>query len=447
MKRHFSIFGLIIILLTAAVLIPSFRTQSAQAVPGGTYKHLKLFNDILALIESKYVEEVDSEELIQGAIEGMLRKLDPHSAFLTPEFFNELNIDTKGEFGGLGIEIMNKDDYILIIAPIDDTPAAEAGVMSGDLIVAIDRESTKGLPLLDAVKKLRGKKGTKVTISVMREGVAKPFDITITRDIIKIESVKSRVEEDNFLYVRIKQFNMTTHRDLKKSLSDAEKKPGGIPGLVLDLRNNPGGLLSQAIMVSDLFLEEGKIVYTSGRDNMQNIVEQAKKAGTYADFPIVVLINDGSASASEIVAGALQDHKRAVLVGTKSFGKGSVQTIMRLDDGSGLKLTTAKYFTPLGRDIQAKGITPDIVIEASPYANIDPAKRRFYRERLKERDLENHLLNKDENGEPEIEEPKDLTAEEIEAELGEDVEDYQLQLALELLRSWDIFQSKKAKSD
>ena len=420
-----------------------------------TYEYLKVFNQVLSLVESKYVEPVAPKELIYGAIDGMLRKLDPHSGFLTPEFFEELNVDTKGSFAGLGIEISTKDDFIVVIAPIDDTPAAAAGIRTGDLITGIDGETTKGMALMDAVHKLRGPKGSKVTLTIFREGEAKPFDLPITRDVINIKSVKARAEKDGFGYVRISQFNMTTSRDLKKAIEDVQKEAGGLKGLVLDLRNNPGGLLNQAIKVADLFLSDGKIVYTAGRDPSQNMVERATKAGTLDDFPMVVLINGGSASASEIVAGALQDQRRAVLVGTQTFGKGSVQTILRLDDGSGLKLTTAKYYTPNGRDIQAKGIAPDIVVEASPLAGLDPDKLKFYQDRLREQDLKNRLLNREEEKAPAPEKEtapapdkeKAPAPGKPDAKAPDENRDYQLEMALELLRSWGVFQNVKARPE
>jgi carboxyl-terminal processing protease len=448
---------------------------SASAETDSAYQYLKVFNQVLALVESKFVEPVAAKDLIYGAIEGMLRKLDPHSAFLTPEYFEELNVDTKGSFAGLGIEISTKDDFIVVIAPIDDTPAAAAGILSGDLIVAIDGETTKGMAMMDAVHKLRGAKGTKVTLSIYRDTLAKTFDLEIVRDIIAIKSVKARVEK-GFAYVKISQFNMTTSRDLKKAIEDLEKEAGGIKGMVLDLRNNPGGLLAQAIKVADLFLADGKIVYTAGRDQTQNMVEKAIQAGTLEDFPMVVLINGGSASASEIVAGALQDQRRAVLVGTQTFGKASVQTILRLDDGSGLKLTTAKYFTPNGRDIQAKGIAPDIVVDASPLAGLDPVKARFYQDRIREQDLKNRLLNVDEKGAPPAATPAPgapvsptpgpavpgpavpgpatpgpatpgPTAPGASTQGPDENRDYQLDLAIELLQSWGVFQNVKVRTE
>ena len=328
------------------------------------YKELEVFTDALNLIRENYVEEVDTQEVIYGAIRGMLKTLDEHSAFLTPEEFKEFQVETSGSFGGLGIVISIVNDQLTIISPIEDTPGWEAGLKEGDKIVEIDGESTEGITLYEAVNKLRGKKGTKVTIAVMREGWKKPKNFTIVRDIIKIKSVKYEIYDDNVVYIRIAEFQERTASDLRDNIDEIVDKTGGnMRGIILDLRNDPGGLLSKAVEVSDVFLDEGVIVSVKGRDSANDAVFSAHREGTLPDMPMVVLVNGGSASASEIVAGALRDLDKAILVGTKTFGKGSVQTIIPMGDGSGLKLTTAKYFTPNGTSIHDVGIIPDIVVE------------------------------------------------------------------------------------
>ena len=328
------------------------------------YKELEVFTDALNLIRENYVEEIDTQEVIYGAIRGMLKTLDEHSAFLTPEEFKEFQVETSGSFGGLGIVISIVNDQLTIISPIEDTPGWEAGLKEGDKIVEIDGESTEGITLYEAVNNLRGKKGTKVTIAVMREGWKKPKNFTIVRDIIKIKSVKYEIYDDNVVYIRIAEFQERTASDLRDNIDEIVDKTGGnMRGIILDLRNDPGGLLSKAVEVSDVFLDEGVIVSVKGRDSANDAVFSAHREGTLPDMPMVVLVNGGSASASEIVAGALRDLDKAILVGTKTFGKGSVQTIIPMGDGSGLKLTTAKYFTPNGTSIHDVGITPDIVVE------------------------------------------------------------------------------------
>lgn len=335
----------------------SARSEGKEAI----YEKLRLFTEVMEIVQREYVEEVKFEDLIIGAIQGMLQSLDPHSSYLTPEMFKELQVETKGSFGGLGIEIGIRDGVLTVISPIEDTPAWKAGIKAGDKIVKINGEPTKGLSLMECVKRLRGPKGTKVTITIVREGFTEPKDFTIVRDIIKIKSVKAKRLEDGFVYLRIVQFQERTAEDFKKALEKFGQE-GEIQGIVLDLRNNPGGLLNQAVEVADLFLEEGVIVGVKGRGE-EKMEFRAKEEGTLPPWPIVVLVNHGSASASEIVAGALQDYNRAVIMGKKTFGKGSVQTIIPLEDGSGLRLTTARYFTPKGRSIQDKGIFPDIPLE------------------------------------------------------------------------------------
>ncbi|MFQ5657738.1 MAG: S41 family peptidase [Candidatus Methylomirabilales bacterium] len=325
-----------------------------------TYDTLKVFTEVLTLVRKNYVETTESKDLVYGAIRGMLMTLDPHSSFMTPDVYKEMQIDTQGSFGGLGIEITVRDRFLTVVAPIDGTPADRAGIQAGDRIVRIDGKPTKDMTLMEAVRKLRGEKGTEVTVTILRKG-QEPFDIPIVREIIQVRSVRASDLGEGIGYIRVVSFQERTARDLERKLKELKEK--GMRALVLDLRNNPGGLLSQAVQVTDVFLEKGKlIVYTEGRAKNQNL-RLADERDNPQDFPMVVLVNGGSASASEIVAGALQDHKRAVLVGTKTFGKGTVQTVIPLNDGSGLRLTTAKYFTPRRREINKSGLAPDIVVE------------------------------------------------------------------------------------
>ncbi len=348
------------VLFAAGLLVPR-----VSAVGSGGYQSLETFANILAIVQRNYVKEVETEKLITGAIEGMLGSLDPHSSYLTGDAYRELQTETEGRFGGLGLEITVRNGVLTVISPIEGTPAARAGVQPGDQVVGIDDRSTEELGLADAVKRLRGPKGSSVTISVRREGQEKLLKFTIVRDVIEISSVRAHVLESGFLYARIAQFQDRTSENLRAAL--AKEQPGGesIKGFVLDLRNNPGGLLNQAVGVSDLFLDSGLIVYTDGRQDQQKQKFSASRENSRTGFPMVVLVNGGSASASEIVAGALQDHKRALILGTKTFGKGSVQTILPLGGRSALRLTTAEYFTPNGRSIHDIGIQPDIVMDRS----------------------------------------------------------------------------------
>lgn len=414
---------LTVVLFVLFVSSISFAVKATEKV----YDYLRVFNQALALIQAKYVENVSEKDLLYGAIDGMVRKLDPHSAFLTPEFLQEMNVDAQGSFGGLGIEITKEKDYILVVSPIEDTPAYNAGIKAGDRILAIDDESTAEMNIMDAVKKLRGEPGTQVKITVSREGWDKPKDFMLTREIIQIKTVKSRVLEKGMGYVKITNFNLQTYSALKSALDELEKS-GNLNSLILDLRNNPGGLLDVCVKVADLFLNSGNIVLTKGRDDSQSMVEKATVGG-YTGFPMVVLVNSGTASASEIVAGALQDNKRAIVVGVRTFGKGSVQTILPLSDGSGLKLTTAKYFTPSGRDIQAKGIEPNIVVEDVPWSGVDPEKRKWL---MREEELKGHLKGGEEG------ESKEKANEQ---------RDVQLETAISILKSWPILEEMaKGKS-
>jgi carboxyl-terminal processing protease len=377
--------------------------------------------------------------LVSGAINGMLHSLDPHSAYLTPDLYKELQSDTQGRFGGLGIEITVKGGILTVVSPIEDTPAFKAGIKPGDQIFKIEEEFTKDMSLVDAVKKMRGLKGTKINLTIRREGSPDLIDFSLVRDIIRVRSVRSRSLEPGYGYIRLAQFQERSDRDLQRALEKLAAEKGGMKGLVLDLRNNPGGLLTQAVRVSDLFLESGLIVYTEGRIEAQKQKYFAQKDGSWMDFPIVVLVNGGSASASEIVAGALQDHKRAVVLGTKTFGKGSVQTILPLDDSSALRLTTARYFTPNGRSIQTTGIVPDIVLDNTPGdGNAEAAKRPG----LREENLPGHLNNPQPGSDaaPQSDQEREKQIPSSGPTGDETIDkDAQLKRALDLLKSWDVF--------
>lgn len=433
-RRYF-----LISLVAVLVSIVSATAYRSATAAGTDYESIELFTDVLAIVKKSYVEEVDTKKLIYGAINGMLAALDPHSSFMPPDTYKELKLDTKGEFGGLGIEISIKDGILTVISPIEDTPAYRAGMKAGDQILKIDDKFTKDLTIMDAVKRMRGVKGTKVTLTIMREGFDKPKEFPLTRDIIQVKSIKFKMLDDGYGYVRIAQFQEKTADDLQKALDSLnESGKGKLKGLVLDLRNDPGGLLDQAVKVSETFLDEGKlIVYTEGREKDAQMKFSSRKSDKQPDYPIVALINSGSASASEIVAGALQDHKRAVVMGVQSFGKGSVQTIIPLSDNSGLRLTTAKYFTPSGRSIQAKGITPDIVVERIEL-DVKEKKESMH---LREKDLENHFEN--DKKEPSTEKPETLPLYKTDDQVKND---YQLLRALDLLKGWEILKKVMVKS-
>src|SRR6266516_77324 len=338
---------------------------TAQAAAADGYRQLGLFRDVFERVRADYVEKPDDGKLIESAVNGMLNALDPHSSYMDAKSFRDMQVQTRGEFGGLGIEVTMEDGLVKVVAPIDDTPAAKAGVMAGDIITHLDDEPVQGLTLNQAVDKMRGPVNTKIRLKIMRKGQDKPVDVSIVRDIIRVRSVRSSVEGGEIGYIRITQFNEQTTDGLKKALTDlsAQIPPEKLKGFVVDLRNNPGGLLDQAISVSDAFLERGEIVSTRGRNAEETQRFSARPGDLTKGKPVIVLINGGSASASEIVAGALQDHKRATVIGTRSFGKGSVQTILPLGSQGALRLTTARYYTPSGRSIQARGIDPDTVIE------------------------------------------------------------------------------------
>jgi carboxyl-terminal processing protease len=353
------VIGSLLLVLTLS-LGGSVASKSTDG--GATYEQLRLFTEVLSIVQNQYVDEVPPKELIYSAIKGTLRGLDPHSSFLDPDSYREMQVETSGSFGGLGIEITLRDDVLTVVAPIEGTPAYRAGLQPGDRIVKIDGLLTKDMQLADAVKRMRGRPGTKVTISVVREGWTEPHDLDITREQIRVQSVRSHDLGGGIAYIKLRQFQEQTANDMEAALDRFAK--AGAKALVLDLRNNPGGLLTAAVEVTEKFVDDGKlVVYTEGRVRNQNMRFSAHAKKAYSALPMVVLVNQGSASASEIVAGALQDYGRAVVVGTQTFGKGSVQTIIPLSDGSGLRLTTAKYFTPKGRSIHGKGIAPDIVVE------------------------------------------------------------------------------------
>jgi carboxyl-terminal processing protease len=376
---------------------------------------------------------VDSSTLIQGAINGMIRTLDPHSSFMTPDLYKELEVETQGQFGGIGIEITILKDILTVVSPIEDTPAFNAGVKSGDQIIKIDGKSTKDITIMEAVKKLRGPKDTKVTITIMRENMSKPKDIVLTRAIIQIKSVKSKIFEDNIGYIRIASFHERTADDLRKALREISEKLQPMKGLVLDLRNDPGGLLIQAIEVSDMFLKSGIIVSTRGRTKNMETKAMARNNGNEISCPIVVLVNEGTASAAEIVAGALQDNGRALIIGTQTFGKASVQTVISLEDGSALKLTTARYYTPKGRSIQAEGIKPDIVVKYIRPAEDAENNNLLREDRIREKDLKGHIKPSKEDGteldESQVKDAKDPS------DLSHD---NQLKTAVDILKSWEI---------
>ncbi|MBS1238399.1 MAG: periplasmic protease [Deltaproteobacteria bacterium] len=408
-------------------------SQVSAALDRSIYKNLKTFNEVLDMVQKNYVEEIESKKLIDGAINGIMKSLDPHSTYMTADMYKELEVETRGSFGGIGIEITIKKDILTVVSPIEDTPAFTAGIKAGDHIIQIDGKSTKDITIMEAVKKMRGQKDTKVTITIMRENMSKPKDFVITRDIIKIKSVKSKVYDDNIGYIRVSSFQERTADDLKKVIKDLNAKVGNPKGVILDLRNNPGGLLNQAVGVADVFLKSGIIVSTKGRTKSMESKSVAKDDGHEPTCPIVILVNEGTASAAEIVSGALQDSGRAIVIGMQTFGKGSVQTVIPLENGSALKLTTAKYYTPNGRSIQAEGIKPDIVVK-----NIRPSEEKELTDDfIRERDLKGHIKSKSETG--------TNTEESLTREQDILIQDNQLKSAIDIIKSWDIMK-KNLKS-
>ena len=392
---------------------------------------LRKFTEVFSRIKDAYVEDVSDTQLLESAIKGMLSDLDPHSTYLAPKDYEELEESTSGEFGGLGIEVGMENGFVKVISPIDDTPAQKAGVQAGDLIIKLDEKPVKGMSLEEAVNLMRGKPGTVLTLTIMREGESAPIEIDVTRDVIKVTSVKSRMIDNGYGYVRVTQFQAETGRQFLKALSDLEDEHGNdLDGLIIDLRNNPGGVLQAAVETADALLDEGLIVYTEGRIQSSRLRFSAKPGDVMAGTPIVVQINGGSASASEILAGALQDHERAVVMGTQSFGKGSVQTVIPLDETHAIKMTTARYFTPDGRSIQATGIKPDIEVRPAELKELD--SRPFFTEA----DLSGHLEGENE------EEARKAREQAAEAQASAADRDYQLRSALNLLKGLHILNRK-----
>lgn len=409
------------------------RSTAKQAEQPLPIDELRTFTEVFSRIKADYVEPVDDKKLLRDAIQGMLAGLDPHSSFLDPEGFKELRVGTEGEFGGLGIEVTMEDGFVKVVSPIEDTPAARAGLKTGDLIIRLDNKAVKGMSLNEAVKQMRGKPGSDIVLTVVRDGQPKPLTFTLTRAVIKVQSVKHRMLENGFGYVRIAQFQANTGDGLKDALAKLKlQNKNNLTGLVLDLRNNPGGVLNAAVAVSDAFLSSGLIVYTEGRVADAELKFSATPADLINGAPMVVLVNGGSASASEIVAGALQDHKRAVIMGTKTFGKGSVQTILPMSGNAALKITTARYYTPSGRSIQATGILPDVVTEEAKVTK----REKGAEDPLKEADLPGHIEGKSKNKSGKKKETPSV-------KLDGTGEDYQLQEALNLLKGISIFRAQK----
>ena len=432
---------MISLVFLVGVAIGLGRFHKVSALSNSTYEDLKVFTDVLGLLQKDYVEERNSKDLVYGAIKGMLETLDPHSAFMPPTMYKEMQEETKGRFEGIGIEIEMKNGVLTVVSPIVDTPAFKAGIQARDQIIQIEGESTKNLTLMESVKRLRGPKSSKVTIMIMREGFTKPQEFTLVRDVIPVRSVRYELLEKQYGYIRVTQFQEKTDSEFEKAMKALEEEnKGSLRGLILDLRNNPGGLLDQAVKVTDRFIESGLIVSVEGRREDQKMKFYAHHEGTINQYPLIVLINGGSASGAEIVAGAIQDLGRGILLGTQSFGKGSVQTIFPLKDGSGLRLTTARYFTPNGRSIQAKGIVPDIIVKPLP---IEEEKVASAPKFPSEKDLERHLIDV-EKGPPKEKEPAEEKEPTKEKSKKEEVKekkpaDNQLERALELLKSWEIF--------
>jgi carboxyl-terminal processing protease len=445
-KSEYALWALLVLAVLAAgsTMVSLACSQSASAANSEIYRQLDLFGEVLERVRSDYVEKPDDSKLIEAAINGMLMALDPHSSYLNPKQFRDMQVQTRGEFGGLGLEVTMENGVVKVVAAIDDTPASKAGIMSGDLITALDKEQFQGLTLQEAVEKMRGPVNAPITLTIVRKGVDDPFDVKMIRDVIHIKPVKYNTEDD-VGYIHITSFNEQTTADLQKAVKDLKKEIGPkLKGYIIDLRNNPGGLLDQAISVSDAFLDDGAIVLTKGR-NLEETQRSNARPGDITDgHKLVVLINGGSASASEIVAGALQDHHRAIIVGTRSFGKGSVQTIIPLGSNGALRLTTARYYTPSGRSIQAKGIEPEVVVEEElPDELKDKAAAQSTRS---EADLRGHLKGDEEEGEAKDEEESGSSS----YVAPEKDKDTQLKYGLDLLRgirSVDTDAKKKAEAN
>ncbi len=424
------------IILCLLLMQSSVYAAEEQKQQEDMYHYLETFANVLSILQDNYVEELQAREAIEGAIDGLLTSLDPHSSYLKPESYREFQDDTNGSFTGIGIEITLRDGVVTVISPIEDTPAQKAGIKTNDKIIKIDGQLTKGKTLFETVKMLRGNKGTEVSLSIYREGAETLKEYSLVRENIPVYSVKSFTIKPGFGYIRISNFQRNTTKEAKDKLKSLQEKTS-LQGLIIDLRNNPGGLLDQAVNISDLFLDEGLIVSTRGRKSDQDMSFEANANSTQPDYPIVVLVNEGTASASEIVAGALQDHHRAIVVGTQTFGKGSVQTIIPLADGAALKMTTARYYTPSGRSIQATGITPDVIIEASEPVSSDQQEDQT--QQVREADLENHFSNS-EIGQ---EKTSDSIPEDVLSRLQDD---NQLQSAFDILKSLALYSSFRNES-
>jgi carboxyl-terminal processing protease len=429
-KKRWVFVSLVVALFLIVALVGKWTLGTVSAE--SSYEELKTFTEVLVTIKKNYVDEVKTKDLITGAIKGMVVSLDPHSGYMTPDGFKELQVETKGEFGGLGIQIGVKDAVLTVIAPIEDTPAYRAGIKAGDKIVKIAGELTRTMGITDAVAKMRGPKGTSITLTIMREGWKEPKDFPIVRDIIKIKSVKAKMLDSGIGYVKLTQFQETTASDLGKALKNLSKN--GMTSLILDLRNNPGGLLNSSVEVSEQFLPAKKlVVYIKGRSGEKTEYFTEGDVTSYPDLPMVVLVNQGSASASEIVAGAMKDWSRAVIIGIQTFGKGSVQSLIPLSDGSGLRLTTAKYYTPKGTSIQNVGIAPDIVVK------LDAKNGKDNHTVIREKDLERHLKN--ESILQEESDEKETAPFEV-----EEKDDLQLQKAMDTLKTWKVFEKIQKKA-
>ena len=447
-KSEYALWALLVLAVLAAgsTMVSLARSQSASAANSEIYRQLDLFGEVLERVRSDYVEKPEDAKLIEAAINGMLTALDPHSAYLNPKHFRDMQVQTRGEFGGLGIEVTMENGVVKVVSPIEDTPASRAGLMSGDLITHLDKEQILGLTLQEAVEKMRGPVNSPITLTIVRKGVEDPFDVKVVRDVIHINPVKYDVEGDDIGYIRITTFNEQTTANLQKAIDDLKKQIGPkLKGYIVDLRNNPGGLLDQAISVSDTFLDQGAIVLTRGR-NLEETQRSNARPGDLADGKqIIVLINGGSASASEIVAGALQDHHRATIIGTRSFGKGSVQTIIPLGSNGALRLTTARYYTPSGRSIQAKGIEPEAVVEEELP---DDLKQKAEAQSTRgEANLRGHLKSEDEDDKAKADQEESGSSSYVSPDKAKDT---QLNYAIDLLhgiKSVDTEAKKKAEAN
>ncbi len=434
-KQH--LFPFSCLLLAIFFICPPISAEISQADKEATYKQLELFSNILSILQENYVEEINTKEALNGAIRGLLYSLDPHSSYLPPESFKDLQDETRGSFSGIGIEVTIKNDLLTIVSPIADTPADLAGLKANDVILEIEGNKTKNIGPYEAIEKLRGPAGSSVTLSIHREGWEEPKKMTIKREVIPIQSVKAEFLSPGFVYSRITKFQSHTSSEFKTKLQQL-KTEQQINGLILDLRNNPGGLLHQAVSVADIFIEKGKIVYTKGRRPDQNTVFTAHASGEKRHYPLVILVNEGSASAAEIVAGAIQAHKRGIIVGMQTFGKGSVQTIIPLPDGAGLRMTTATYYTPDDRSIQALGITPDVEVPFVAYA--PPEKLKNEKKLVKEADLTNHL--------PGTKQEKAKKADNEASKLEERLQqDNQLRTAYNIVKSLNLFTGYNKNDD